>query len=51
MYRNVSNRAPTSVAADVALPQHLVDLLEGVSNLRLVPGTFPQGVDYHFDGT
>ena len=24
--------------------------LEGVTNLRLLPGTFPEGMDYHFDG-
>ena len=44
----MSNREPTTLSAP--LPSSL-SWLSGVSHYRLVPGTFPQGMDYHFDGT
>ena len=46
-FREINQRDP------MTLPNHLPEdlyWLAGYSLYRLVPGKFPEGMDYHFDG-
>jgi hypothetical protein len=46
-FRNLANQKTTILEGK--LPAELAWLAE-VSHLRLIPGSFPQGLVYHFDG-
>mmetsp|Transcript_42582 Transcript_42582/g.95599 ORF Transcript_42582/g.95599 Transcript_42582/m.95599 type:complete len:513 (+) Transcript_42582:74-1612(+) len=40
----------SNASASAEMPKSLVERLEGVTHYRLVPGIFPSGMHFHFDG-